>query len=192
MSDFSGRALALLHAHANGAPKHPTVTPQIQMKSGVWGNCMTPRTLTSTPGRSTRRVASATSEPHARSAGRGRLPSRSATAADIADCDSVDCSKRHVLKTLKTLENEDVVERHAGGGYNGADLFTDDGAEPAVVSVGSSTTNDALEGPNRWSFAIQNAHADDSPSTVDSTASAAGNGEWMDREWPAESSNPGD
>jgi hypothetical protein len=117
---------------------------------------------------------------------------RSSAAADIAGCDSVDCSKRHVLETLKTLEEEDIVTRHAGGGNHGADLFTDDGATPEVVNVGDSTTNDALCDSDRWFFAIENAHGGDTLTVGDSSASSAGSVDSADGEWPAESKHTGD
>jgi hypothetical protein len=97
-----------------------------------------------------------------------------------------------VLKTLKTLENEDVVERHAGGGHNGADLFTDDGATPEMVDVGDSTTKDALLESSRWSFVVEDAHGGETPTVGDSRGPSAGSGESDSGEWPGESINPGE
>jgi hypothetical protein len=118
--------------------------------------------------------------------------SRSSTAAELAECDSVDCSKRHVLETLKTLESEDIVDRHAGGGHNGADLFTGDGATPEVVDVGDSTTKEPLLESYRWSFVVQDPRDGDTATIDDSPGPSAAGGGSDSGEWPGESINPGD
>jgi hypothetical protein len=108
---------------------------------------------------------------------------QSTTARDIAESDSVDSGKRHVLETLRDLEDQGVVERHTGQGENGADLFTDDGATPEVVDVGDSTTNRRLCESYRWSFVVHDAHAgekiterDSEPSTTTTDAATAQTG----------------
>jgi hypothetical protein len=96
--------------------------------------------------------------------------SRAPTARDIAQSDSVDSGKRHVLETLKNLESEGVVERRAAAGDHGADIFRDHGATPAVVDCGAETTSDHTLDDYSWSFALDDRHAGDEPTTDDSPA----------------------
>ena len=91
-----------------------------------------------------------------------------ATAREIAD--AVDCSKEHVRETLKKLEDRELIERKAGEGYNGADVFADEGATHDITET-DSTANDRLWGSNRWSLAIEFRHAGDRP-TIDTSAAS--------------------
>jgi len=91
-----------------------------------------------------------------------------ATAREIAD--AVDCSKEHVRDTLKKLEDRELIERKAGEGYNGADVFADEGATHDITET-DSTANDRLLDFNRWSLAIEFRHAGDQP-TIDTSAAS--------------------
>ena len=81
-----------------------------------------------------------------------------ATAKEIAD--DVGCSKRHVNETLRRLEEKDLVEREEGAGYQGADVYRDDGAEPRQVDLGEVGI-DRLRDLSRWSLLTCDRHARD-------------------------------
>lgn len=88
-----------------------------------------------------------------------------ATVADLAD--AVDCSKQHVRDTLERLENADtpLVERDAGAGAYGADVYRGDDATDALADLGG-IANSRLKDTNRWSLAIEQRHTGEAVDAV--------------------------
>ena len=77
-----------------------------------------------------------------------------ATTRELAD--AVDCSKEHVRQTLARLRERGLIARRDAAGDHGADVYRDTGADHALADLGGDvTTNDALEGVNRWSLAVR-------------------------------------
>ena len=100
-----------------------------------------------------------------------------ATTKDLAEV--VGCSKEHVRKTLDRLGENGMVDRAAGVGDNGADVYHDTGAGTALVDFGE-TANGPLKDYNRWSLAIHDTHIPATPgedaSTPSTTADRVGSG----------------
>ena len=96
-----------------------------------------------------------------------------ATVADLAD--AVDCSKEHVRETLERLENADtpLVERDAGAGAYGADVYRGDDATDALADLGG-IANDPLKDFTRWSLAVCRVHGDAEESDTVATGSNGG------------------
>ena len=88
----------------------------------------------------------------------GELRTRvDATAKALAD--TVECTKEHVRKTLRRLEDAELVTRRESSGENGADVYREAGADTSLVDLGE-TTNNALKDTNRWSLAVRERHTD--------------------------------
>lgn len=81
--------------------------------------------------------------------------STESTAKDISD--TLDVTKRHVLKTLKQLRARGLIECEEGAGSYGADLFRsiDGVTDSSITNLGPSLiTNDASIDSSTWSFVI--------------------------------------
>ncbi|WP_435175612.1 hypothetical protein [Halorussus sp. AFM4] len=78
----------------------------------------------------------------------------SVTAREVAD--AVGCSKEHVRKTFRRLEERDVLQAFEGAGPNGATLYAEEGCpNSGMVDVSPSTANSNVWGSYTWSLAIR-------------------------------------
>ena len=94
-----------------------------------------------------------------------------ATAKALAD--AVECTKEHVRKTLRRLEDAELVTRRESSGEDGADLYQENGAGTSLVDLGG-TTNNALKDSNRWSLAVRDRHAEEIADTDAVAATSPG------------------
>jgi len=111
----------------------------------------------------------------------------SVTAREVAD--AVDCSKEHVRKTFRRLEERDVLQAFEGAGPNGATLYAEDGCPNlGMVDVSASSANSNVWGSYTWSLAIRDSVTPERGSVGESAASTKDRTEVWD--WQSASDPP--